>query len=74
MVRDLSYFLGGWTDRKQDEKSVDGDKPQFAPNSAAVDAAIEFTIKTKRFGQSIELSDRKETIKCTETEEVVERV
>lgn len=50
--RDLSYFLGGWTDKKQDGKFIDGDRRRFRPDLNAVDAAIEFTIKTKRFDQN----------------------
>jgi hypothetical protein len=50
--QDLSYFLGGWTDKKQDGKFIDGDKRRFIPDFTAVDAVIEFTIKTRRFDQS----------------------
>lgn len=44
----ISYALGGYSDHKENEKIVDGEKDKWRPDWQAVKATIEFAKATGR--------------------------
>jgi hypothetical protein len=66
----VSYALGGYSIAERDGKKVDGEKDKWQPDLNAVEATIDYAIKTGRLQRQIWSSERQDepnrvTQKCS---------